>query len=106
MISESDWKTFKKIKEAALERFCAAAVAAYAEAISAPGLTNQEKHLRLTQLALDYDKHLARLFDDHSRSKASFQLFLLRAEELVSDEELASLSDELKAATKPKIPAS
>jgi hypothetical protein len=26
MISESDWKKFKKIKEAALERFCTSAV--------------------------------------------------------------------------------
>lgn len=103
MISESDWKKFKKVKEIALERFCSVAVTDYAEAVSDPNRTSHGKHLYLYRLAINYDKRIALLFDDHSRSKAVIQLLLLREEKLVTDEEIAFLSDELKMMTKPKI---
>lgn len=102
MISESDWKKFKKIKEVALERFCSVAVADYTEAVTDSKLSSHGKHLYLYRLAINYEKRIGLLFDDHSRSKAVIQLLLLRDEKLVTDEELAPLSDELKAATKPK----
>lgn len=102
MIRESDWKKFKKVKEIALERLCSVAVADYEEVLSAAKLTSHDKHLSIYRRAINCDKRIALLFDDHSRSKAVFQLLLMREAKLVTDEELAFLSDELKMMTKPK----
>ena len=101
MISESDWKKFKKIKESALDRFCGAAMADCAEVIANRGASNHARYLCLYKLVVNYDKRIALLFNDHSRSKAAIQLTLLRNEGLVTNEELDSLSEELKRATEP-----
>ena len=102
MISESDWKEFKKIKEAALERFCAAAIDAFEEAIADHNTSSHARYLNLYKLVKDYDKRIAFLFDAHSRSKAMIQLMLWRQEGIVTDAELESLSEELRKSTEPR----
>jgi hypothetical protein len=101
MISESDWKKFKKIKESALERFCGAAMAEFEEAIANRDASNHARYLCLYKLVENYDKRIALLFNDHSRSKAMIQLMLLRQEGLVTNDELETLSEELKKSTEP-----
>lgn len=101
-MKESDWKKFKKIKELALERFCAEALADFEEAIQKDDLSNHGKYLYLYKLVENADKRLSILFDGHSRSKAQLQLTLIRSEGLVDDHELEGLSDELLKSTKPR----
>lgn len=101
MISESDWKKFKKIKASALERFCASALADFEDAIACSDASNHARFLRLYELVQDHNKRLALLFDGLSRSRASMQLMLMRKEGLVTDDELGTLSEALRKSTDP-----
>lgn len=101
-MNESDWKRFKKIKELALERFCADAMADFEEAIQKEDLSNHERYLYLYKLVENADKRLSLLFDGHSRSKAQLQLTLIRCEGLVEDHVLEGLSDEFLKSTEPR----
>jgi hypothetical protein len=102
MISESDWKKFKKVKEAALESFCGAILNDVAEGLEDENNpTNHGKYIYLYRLIENYDKQIALLFNDHSRSKAIIQLMMLRREGLVLDEDVKILSAELQDRTNP-----
>ncbi|MFO7580457.1 hypothetical protein [Nitrosomonas halophila] len=101
MITESDWKKFKKIKEAALEKFCAKVLTDVQEATSQADMSNYAKYIYLFKLIENADKRLSLLFDSHSRSKARMQLMLLRSEGLVAEDDLEGLSDELIQSTGP-----
>ena len=100
-ITESDWKKFKKIRESALERFCGAAMDDFEEAISNRDTSNHARYLYLYKLVEAYDKRIALLFNDYSRSKAMMQLMFLRQEGLVTNDELETLSEELRKTTEP-----
>ncbi|MDZ7661883.1 hypothetical protein [Thiohalophilus sp.] len=103
MISESDWKKFKKIKEAALERFCGTILQDVSEGLASRDMpTNHEKYLYLYKLIENYDKRIALLFDGHSRSKATLQLMMLRKEGLVDESDIQGLSNELKENINPE----
>ena len=102
MMKESDWKKFKRIKELALERFCAAAMSNFKEAMQKDDLSNHDTYLNLYKLVEDADKRLSQLFDGHSRSKAQWQLTLIRSEGLVEDHELVGMSEELLKSTEPR----
>jgi len=102
MIKESDWKKFKKIKEEALDRFCGTILNDVSEGLSDPeNPTNHGKYLYIFRLIENYDKQIALLFDDHSRSKATLQLMMLRSEGLVSDNDISDLSEEFLEQTRP-----
>ena len=101
MIKESDWKKFKKLKEAALERFCAKVLVDSSRVIEQAGDSSHSKYLSLYKAIQDADKKLASLFDYHSRSKATIQLMMLRSEGLIEDNELEALSEEFRKATEP-----
>ena len=102
MISESDWKKFKKIKEGALDRFCGAVLNEVTEGLNnKENPTNHSKYLSLYRLIENYDKQIDLLFNSHSRSKAVIQLMLLRREGIVQDEDVENLSAELKERSNP-----
>ena len=101
-MKESDWKIFKKIKEQALERFCADTLADFEEAIDKKDMSNHEKYLNLFKLVENADKRISLLFDGHSRSKAQIQLTLIRSEGLVGNHELEGMSDALLNSTEKK----
>ncbi len=73
----------------------------FEEAIVNRDASNHERYLYLYKLVENYDKRLALLFNDHSRSKAVIQLTLLRDEGLVTNDEVEALSEELKKSTEP-----
>jgi len=101
-MKESDWKKFKQIKELALERFCAGALADFDEAIHVEEISHHGRYLYLYKLVENADKRLSLLFDGHSRSRAQRQLMFIRSEGLVEDHELEGMSDEFLNATKPE----
>jgi hypothetical protein len=101
MISESDWKKFKVIKENALERLCSQAIVDVKEGLSDDDNSNTGKIFYLYKILENYNKRTALLFDDHARSKARLQLMMYRSEGLVTDDEVESLSEKLQNETKP-----
>lgn len=102
MISDKDWKQFKKIKDAALERFCDQVLADVSEGlVSIQSPSSYGRFLYVHRLVDNYNKQIALLFDGTSRSKAGMQLLLLRSEGLVQDEELAGISPAFLEQTEP-----
>lgn len=92
----------KKIKEKALEDFCGTILSDVAEGInSSTNPTNHGKYLFLYKLIENSDKQIALLFNDHSRSKATIQLMMLRGEGLVKESDIQDLSAEFREQTKP-----
>lgn len=95
-IPESDWKRFKDVKAAALERFCERVLQECKEVIEDRGHSAHERYVQLFRLIRERDKELAAAFDYHSRSKVLMQLIAMRQLGVVKDEELEGFSLETR----------
>ncbi|MFV2060761.1 MAG: hypothetical protein ACC653_08750 [Gammaproteobacteria bacterium] len=100
-MKESDWKIFTKIKERALELFCNNVLSEYADIITNKKEKSHETYTYLYRLVINRDKHMALLFDGHSRSSAFLQLIAIRNEGLADEELLNKLSDDFLKKTDP-----
>lgn len=96
MISESDWKKFKAVKEAALNKLCGAALEDCSEAMCSQKSSNHGKYLLVYRLLQNYDKQISMIFDFNSRSKALMQLGLMKSEGLLEESDILSFSEELQ----------
>lgn len=101
-MKESDWKIFKKIKENAIQLFCNNALNEFEEIVKDRNENSQETYTLLYRLVINKDKHIAILFDGHSRSKAHLQLLAIRGENLADEKLLSELSEEFLHKTDPK----
>ncbi len=101
-MNESDWKIFKQIKENAIQLFCNNALTEFEEVIKDRNENAQEAYTLLYRLVVNRDKHMALLFDGHSRSKAHLKLLAIRSEGLASETLLSKLSEEFLQQTDPK----
>ncbi len=101
-MKESDWKTFKVIKEKALERFCDDTLNQCSKVISNQSESVHDRYLKLYRVVKNRDKEMALLFDGHSRYNAPMQLLGLRSRGLADDALLAKLSEEFLSETDPK----
>jgi len=95
-ILESDWKIFRTVREAALDRYCARVLDECAAAIQDTSTTNHERYLRLYRLLHKRDDELASAFNDFPRSTAIIQLAHIRRLGVVTDEELGRFSKETR----------
>ena len=102
-MQESDWKKFKKIKENALEAFCTKALKEFNEVIHNDSDTVYQRYQSLYQLVKNRDKQMTRMFDEHSRSKATLQLLAIRDKGLADEQLLSELSEEFLKSTNPKL---
>ena len=100
-MNESDWKIFKEIKEAALDKCCSNVLSEVHATISDGTKSNHDRFLELYDLVQANNKDIASIFDGHSRSKASLQTMLMRRHGLISDNLVAKFSPELQENTKP-----
>ena len=100
-MKESDWKTFKVIKQQALEEYCRHTLAEAQNIIADSTANAHENYLVLYRHIEKRDKQLCYAFDGHSRSRAPMQLMLLRKMGLVPNVELSKLSAEMQESTKP-----
>ncbi len=96
MISEADWKHFKKVKAVTLDKFCKMTLDDAVERINDVTLSNHEKYISLYKLFESRDKKIAGIFDYNSRSKVMLQLYLLKSEGLLNLEQIAGFSDEVQ----------
>lgn len=101
-VEEADWQVFKKIKELAIERFCERAIDEYREIINDTDDHAHNRFLLLGRIVQNRDEQMGLLFDGHSRSKMTLQLYGMRMEGLVDDELLAQLSEDLQNRTDPE----
>ncbi|MDC0598467.1 hypothetical protein OAP18_01290 [Gammaproteobacteria bacterium] len=101
-IKESDWKTFNKIKDLAIETFCENAFSEYREIMENESEHIHNRYLHHYKLVQNRNKQMALFFDGHSRSKASLQLLAIRGEGLANKELLSQLSEEFLKNTDPE----
>ncbi|HET7460766.1 MAG TPA: hypothetical protein VFJ82_05945 [Longimicrobium sp.] len=87
-MTEAEWKIFRQVREAALERLCGRIMEQSQKAMQGPG-TNHERYLRLFQAVHDGDKEVAWAFNDFRRSTADQILAVMARLRLVTDDELA-----------------
>ncbi|MCF5232759.1 hypothetical protein HBO23_22420 [Pseudomonas sp. WS 5532] len=93
-ISESDWKKFKGLRALALDRFCLG-VLADARTISEHGaLSAHARYGMLYGVIHARNKDMADMFDYYSRSSTYPCLALMVHHDLLTDAELAILSEE------------
>ncbi|MFC3122522.1 hypothetical protein [Agaribacter flavus] len=100
-MNESDWKIFKQIKDLAIEKYCSLTLDEANDIISGERESSHETYLYLYKTLQNRDKHLAVMFEGHSRSKAWLQLIAMRKEGLAEQSLLDKLSDEFRIKTDP-----
>ncbi len=89
---EPDWRVFRQVRVAALERFCER-VLREAQDIAADGAASfHDRYLRAFRLFAQRDRELSQAFDDSRRSQAMSQLVHMHTLRLLTPEELARLS--------------
>ncbi len=101
-MKESDWKIFKQIKEKALEKYCLSAFVNFSEIINNEKVHAHDRYLELYNLVRERDKEMEKIFDGHSRSKATIQLLLIRKNGLADIELLKSISEDFFQETDPE----
>jgi hypothetical protein len=97
---EKDWKLFRKVSKAALERFCERILSEIARISSDTSTSSHERYLLVYQLIHDRDAEIAEAFNDQRRSTAVCQLAVMHNLGLLSAEELARFSSETQASVK------
>lgn len=97
---ESDWKTLREVKAAALERFCQGVLSKCEAIWEDEEATAHDRYLRLFKFIRARDAELARAFDDHRRSTAFGKLIVMRSLGLVTDEEMEGFSQETRESVK------
>ena len=94
-IKESDWKVFKRVREAALERFCERVLNDIARINSDNTKSKHERYLAIYRLVHERDKEIDSIFDYLRRSTAVTQLCSFRLNDLMTEQELRQFSPEL-----------
>jgi hypothetical protein len=95
-ISKADWKIFKELRERALERFCSGVLDEVARISSDDAKSKHDRYLAIYRLMQERDREIDPIFDFLRRSTAVRQLCAFRSHDLVTAEELKSLSPELR----------
>ena len=95
-IPESDWKVFRTVRAAALDRYCARVLDECRAVIKDRSISNHERYLKLFRLLQERDDDLADAFNNPRRSIAFIQLARIRGLDLVTDEELGRFSQETR----------
>lgn len=101
-MKESDWKVFKRIKEKAIDTLCKRALAEFAAIIQDESQSAHERYRLHYKRVQGRDKQMGALFDGHSRSKATLQLFMICREGLADKALLDQLSEELLSQINPE----
>lgn len=94
-IKESDWKVFKRVREAALERFCGRVLDEIARINSDNTKNKHERYAAIYRLVHERHKEINSIFDYLRRSTAVQQLCSFRLNDLVTEQELREFSPEL-----------
>src|SRR4030081_146753 len=81
-ISPADWKTFKPLREAALERFCKRVLDEVARISSDQTKSQHKRYIAIYRLTRERDKKIDMIFDTLRRSTAVRQICSFRSHDL------------------------
>ena len=95
-VPETDWKMFRKLREVALERFCARALAEVEALRGDASRSHHERYGAILRLLRERDEQMARAFDDPRRSQMVIQLATIYALDLLVPEEVARFTPETR----------
>jgi hypothetical protein len=87
---------FRDVHQTALDRYCKRVLSEIKYVATDSKMTSHERYLQIYKLVHERNETMAGLFDNKSRSKALFMLAGLREHRLVTDEEFARFSQELR----------
>ena len=87
-IPELDWKIFREVRGAALERFCQRVLGDIERIASDRARGFHERYLEIYKFVERRDDKLARAFNDMRRSKAIFQLAVICSHGLLTPDEM------------------
>src|SRR6478609_2832637 len=96
-ITERDWKIFRPLHEVALDRFSERILIEIQKIASSAG-GSHERYSKIYKLIRKRDKEMSRLFDGLGRSQAFDQLARFRHDQLITDDEFATFSPEMREA--------
>jgi hypothetical protein len=97
---ERDWKIFREVRTAALERFCERILSEITRIAKDSSTSGHEHYLLVYQLVKDRDADIAAAFNDLRRSTALRQLAMMESLDVFSAEELADFSSDTQASIK------
>lgn len=95
-INEPDWKLLRQLHPLALERFCQRVLSDIEGLAQDSAKTNHERYLAIYRLIQQRDSELAEIFNDQRRSTAIEKLARMRALNLVTDDEMARFSPDIR----------
>jgi hypothetical protein len=93
-IPEADWKTFKQLRELALERFSRQVRIDCISKFEDSSLSEHERYLAVYNIIQDHDQEMERIFDSLRRSTALFQLRSFWTHHLLGEQDIQALSEE------------
>lgn len=96
MISESDWKIFRRLSAIALDRHCVNSLRMVRDVTDDATITNHQRYQKLFGLLHDRDKEVAQAFDNPRRSVAFEQLCIICSWGLLTDAELSEFSEGIR----------
>jgi len=95
-IPEKDWKKIRSMQNGALELACQRILDSLSETISSEDKCAHERYLELWKIIKVEDKKIANMFDNLRRSTAILQLAQWKTNDLITDQDLDSISPETK----------
>jgi hypothetical protein len=90
-LPESDWKTFRRLREIALARFCERVLGEIGTIASTGATSCHDRYLKIYRLIDNRDEELARAFNNPRRSRAILQLAAINSYVLLSEEDCCPL---------------
>jgi len=93
-IPEKDWKYLRSIQEELLSELCGKINRDAAAIIGSEGESEHRKYLKLYKHIEASDRIVADCFNDWRRSNLLLKLLLLHRHKLLTDEQIANLTDE------------
>lgn len=91
-LPERDWRIFRKLRQKALDLYCARVLADIAAVIADTSKSNHDRYLELHRLIRARERDLAHAFDRMTRAHAMFELCSIAQLNLLTDEELSQFS--------------
>jgi len=93
---ESDWKTFRKLREVALERFCKRVLEELEPLRLDASRSHHERYLDIFRFLGDRDQEPAHAFNDPRRSQMIIQLAAIHGYGFLEPDELARFTAETR----------
>lgn len=97
-IKESDWRTLRRLQPLALERLCKRVLDEIGSVQHDSARTFHQRYLDIYRTVEQHDRGMAAIFNDVRRSNAMVKLALMRSSGLLEEPEIASFSEETRAA--------